>query len=408
MWVVNRCAHSRSWVAICAAVIMLCVITGAGWHWTRPDPERLWRNAELAFRAGRRAEARALLRQVERLRQMTTRDWLLRAQLASAAGDTDSALAALAQVRGRDSLSAQAALMAGRLERARSRIRAAETWFRRALAIEPGLVDAHKELVYIYGVQLRRRELDAEFRALGRLTALSHHDLFTWSLTHFSSWSPDIAADLQRFVNADPSDRFSRLALAEILLEQPGQAEFIIRLLAALPASDPDAFSLQVGLAFHEGRLDDARALLETGPDDHPGLARFRGRLAMLRHDSAAAVHHYRLAQSAEPYDRSSTFELGQALALSGQEREADLLLTRARRLNELYNLVNRVRSPQHENGAPDLLQLGAACEAAGLSEEARRWYALAIQRDPTDPQAQRAAHRLKLISQHEEAVEVQ
>ena len=48
------------------------------------------------------------------------------------------------------------------------------------LALEPGLIEAHKELVYILGIQSRRREVDAEFHVLARLTPLSHHDLFTW------------------------------------------------------------------------------------------------------------------------------------------------------------------------------------------------------------------------------------
>jgi tetratricopeptide (TPR) repeat protein len=362
---------------------------------TRPDPDRLWVRAELAFRAGRTAEASKLLERIETLRPRTAGDRILRAQLASVDGHIDLALAALSQVPGGDPLSGQALLMAGRLERARKRVRAAESYFLRALQADPKLIDGHKELVYIYGYQLRRREIDAEFRALARLTPLSHHDLFTWALTHFSSWNPDVAIELQAFVAADPSDRQSRLALARLLLDQPGQGGRVLRLLEVLPASDPDALPLRVGLALNEGRPEVAESMLSRASDDYAGLARFRGRLAMARRDPATAVNHFRRAVSSDLYDRVSTFDLARALALKGDQAAAEPLLTTTKRLNELYNLVTRVRSPDRENQSLDLNQFAAACEAAGLTDEARHWFALAVSRDPFDSNAQAGLFRL-------------
>jgi tetratricopeptide (TPR) repeat protein len=389
----------RRWVV---AGAVLAAITGtalgAAWFASRrlSDPDRLWVEAENAFRAGRRREARDTLRAIERLRPRKAVDWLLEAQLASADGRTDDALAAIGQVPKGDPMFGQAELMAGRLERERNRLRAAESHFRKALEFEPRIVEAHKELIYIYGVQSRRRDADAEFRALARLTRLTHHDLFTWALTHFTSWNPDVARDLQAFVDADPGDRQSRLALADILLDQQGQGERVLKILDVLPPGDPEALALRVGLALHQGRLDDARALLERGPKDHPGLSRFRGRLALAANDPATAVEHFKAALSFEPYDRVSTFEFGQALALKGDKAAAEPLLARARRLNDLYNLVVRVRSPDRENLPPDLVKLGAACEASGLVEEANHWYTLAVTRDPLDVKAQQGLYRFK------------
>jgi tetratricopeptide (TPR) repeat protein len=370
---------------------------GASWLSTRsqPDPERLWVNAEQAFRAGRWNEAQAGLRRIELLRSKTARDWLLQAQLASADGRTDLALEALAHVPENDSLAGQSALMAGRLERSRNHVRAAEAFYRKALAAQPGLIDARRELIYIYGVQLRRREVDAEFRALGKLTPLNHHDLFTWALTHFTSWRPDIATDLQAYVDADPDDRASRLALVENVLDQPDQEANVLRLLDALPKTDPDALALRVSLALHLGRLDEARSLLDSGPTQHPALAQFRGRLAMLRNDPAAAVEHFRLALSDQPYDRVSISELARALILAGQPTEAEAYAARARRLDEVYKLIIQIRSADRESVPPDLTRLGSACAAAELTEEARHWYALAVSRDPLDSRAQQGLYRL-------------
>jgi tetratricopeptide (TPR) repeat protein len=378
------------------AVLSLIVVGFAWFSFNRPDPDRVWAQGQMAVRAGRLDEARAALVRIERLRPKKAVDWLLEAQLASAHSRTDEALAALVHISAGDPMAAQAELFAGRLERARKRLRAAEAHFQSALRSDPGLIDAHRELVYVYGIQARRREADAEFHALGRLTSLTHHDLFTWALTHFTSWRPDVAEDLQAFIDADRDDRNSRLALAETLHDQPEQGKRVLRILDALPSTDSDALSIRVSLAIHEERLDEARSLLETGPADHPGLARFRGRLAMLANDPAAAVEHFRRALSSEPYDRVALFDLGQALSLTGNKDEAEHFLERAKRLNELYNLVVRVRSPSQENVAPDLIRLASACEAAGLTEEARHWYLLAVSRDPLDAKAQQGLFRLE------------
>jgi len=205
------------------AIAVLAVIgPGAAWRaWMRPDPDRVWREAEIDLQAGRWAKARAGLNRLETLRRATPHDWMLHAQVSSALGRDDEALLALRQIPDANHLASQSRLMAGRIERQHHRLRHAEAAFRRAVELEPGMVQAHKELVYLFGMQLRRREVDAEFKALSRLTPLSHHDLFTWGLTHFTIWGPDIAADLESFIQADPEDRYSRLALADLLLDAP-------------------------------------------------------------------------------------------------------------------------------------------------------------------------------------------
>jgi tetratricopeptide (TPR) repeat protein len=378
------------------AVLAVAAIWAATSLLPKPDPEDLWVRAETAFRAGKWTEARTTLHQIEDLRTKTGRDWLLQAQLESAYGRTDEALAALAHVPGTDPLSGQSELMAGRLERARHRAIAAETHFRRALTYAPNLIDAHRELIHIYGTQSRRHEVDAEFRSLASLTSLTHHDLFTWELTHFTSWSPDVADDLQKFLDADPSDRYSRLALAAALVDQPGQAVRVAQLLDALPTTDPDALELRVALALQQGNQSEAERLLCDGPKNHAGLARFRGRLAMLRKDLAAAIGHFRIALSDEPYDRVSIFDLAQALRLSGEEKAVEPLTTRARQLNEVYSLVIRVRYPDRANEPPDLLRLGDACATAGLLDEARGWYLLAVRRDPLDARAQKGLYAVE------------
>ena len=362
----------------------------------RPDPDRIWREAEANIRAGRTAQAEALLTRLSSLRPAKAEDWSLRAQVFVARGRFDEALASLRHVPAQHPLAAEAWFMAGRIERQNHRLRHAEAAFRRAIELEPGLVKAHKELVYLFGVQLRRREVDAEFKALSRLTPLSHHDLFTWSITHFSGWAPDIADDLESFIKADPLDRFSRLALAKLLVNEPAMESRVERTLEPLPSSDLEALAVRLELKLNHGRIGEAVALLEQAPGDRPELARLRGRIALMRGDVASAIGHFKNALSDEPYDRVSLSELGRALLIKGEKTSAASYLAQARRLDDVYNLVVKIRRPDQENRASDPTHLGRLCEAAGLFSEARGWFLLAIARDPLDSQAQQALWRLR------------
>ncbi len=385
--------HGVAIVAVAAALAGLAFLW-RGQAFT--DPDRVWADAQAAVRAGRFDLARAGLKKLERLRTPTPLDWLLRAQVATAADHDDEALECLRQVDEHHALAAQAALLAGRIEHKHHRLGRALAALHQALEREPGLIEAHKDLIYIFGIQLRRGAVDAEFKALSRLTQLTHHDLFTWGLTHFTDWDPGISNELEAALEADPDDRFSRLALATLLFDQPEMEGRVKKILEPLPEADPAATALRVEICLVHGRIDKANALLEAAPRGHPHLARLRGRAALLRNDHAAAIRHFQEALKDEPYDRVSISELGKALVLAGDRTAAEGYLARARRLDDVYNLINRVSRPDRENQPADLTKLGSACETAGLTEEARGWYALAIAREPLDAEAQRGLGRLR------------
>ena len=50
--------------------------------------------------------------------------------------------------------------------------------------------------------------------------------------------------------------RYSRLAVVELLLERPEVDDYIMRILAPLPNTYPDALALRINLAFNLGRFD--------------------------------------------------------------------------------------------------------------------------------------------------------
>src|SRR4051812_3943873 len=234
------------WIAgsfILLAIVFLVVDRRS----TPRDPQILWNEAQRELQSGNFAAAEARLAEIHRLRSPTSLDRCLEAQIAVAGGRLEDALAELGKVPRDDPAAGQALLLTGRIQRQRNLTRAAESAFRKAIAIAPRLMEAHRELIYLLGLQLRRREVDAEFKTLSRLTALTHHELYTWGLTHFNFLhnvlTRDTADHLQAFIMADSEDRSSRLALASLLLKSPDSEDMVERTLEPLPRSDPEAMA---------------------------------------------------------------------------------------------------------------------------------------------------------------------
>lgn len=206
----------------------------------------------------------------------------------------------------------------------------------------------------------------------------------------------DTAEHLESYILADPDDRYSRLSLATLLVKAAGAEARLEKIVDPLPRSDPETAALLIESRFEHGRLDEAIAMLKDTTANHPKLARIRGRVALRRGDLADAIRYFKEALTEEPYDRVAVSELGKALVLSGHKSAAQPYLAQARNLDAVYSLLNRVRQPDRENQPSDLIQFGHACESAGLLEEARGWYLLAISRNPLDTESQQALHRLQ------------
>ena len=221
------------------------------------------------------------------MRKPTTLDSFLRGQLAAIRDELDEASADLAKVPDDHQVAAQARLMVGQIERRRDRVRLAESAFLAALRLDPSLVRAHRELITIYGIQLRRTEFKAEFLALQKLTHLSFDDVYHWTSLLNNAWDPtDVVDSLMRFVAADPLDRQSRLALAEIF-RRMGRQEQAESTLEPLATDDPLANVIRVHIALDRRDLEQADRLLALGRSNDPALACLRGAEALgCRQDS--------------------------------------------------------------------------------------------------------------------------
>jgi tetratricopeptide (TPR) repeat protein len=363
------------------------------------DPNRVFLKADEAFKAGRYAEADAMLRRLARLRAPTPVDRLLRGEVAQATNDPDRALEELAAVPDDHTVAPLARLRAGQIEIRRGRARPAEAGFKAALKLFPSGIQPRKELVYLYNIQHRQAELDAMLAELLDLDALDFQYILHWTKTRNTVWNPNgDLPSLEKFVAADAEDRWSRLALAEALrrLDRLGEAE---RMLAPLPETDPEARAERVLLAMDRGDFVTAESLLAGAPDDHPGLARLRGQLALRRRDGAAAARQFRIAVAADPTDRLAQHGLGTALVMLGQTDDARPYLEAARRHDALWALVARAATTEGENDPRIPLQMGLACAAVGRNLEARAWLRLAVRRNPLDDEGQRALRHLERAS---------
>ncbi|HWE36976.1 MAG TPA: tetratricopeptide repeat protein [Isosphaeraceae bacterium] len=384
----------RRWV-VPALVAIGVGAAGLAWAFRPADPARLLAEAEASYRAGRNDEAEATLARLDRRGAIGPEAAWLRAHVATARRRPGEALAALDHIPDGHPLAARAWLLRGQSERDLGRARRAEEALRHALRLDPTLVQARRELIFIDGLQLRRRDMLDQFRALADLIPLGPGDVLSWCLTRGDVWDPaEVQGRLETFVKNDPEDRRSRLALAECL-RQRSRLDEAEAALAPLTAADPDARAGRARIAMDRGDDGTVAALLADGPADHPGMERLRGSLAMAGGDAESAARHYRAVLAAEPDDRDAVAGLGRALGSLGRGAEARPWLDRAAAADRLATLLGHVASSKAPL-TPDLArELGAACEGAGQLPEARAWYRLVIARDPADRDAQAALARI-------------
>ncbi len=378
------------------ATLGVCAGVGAVLFAARAaDPDQIWLDAQIALREGRIDDAADKVQQLSRLREPLPQDWMIRGQVAIAQLRPDEAIADLKKIPEDTPLAPQAWLLVGQVELRRNRAKDAEQALRKTLTLDPTVQQAHRELIFIYGMQLRRRELSEEFTALSELTDLTYDNLFHWCLVRNCVWEAgEVAETLSQFIEADPSDRHSRLALADNY-RRLGLYTEAEEALSELPEDDQDALAARVMIAMDRHQEDSAEQLLAQGPPNDPNLARIRGRIALARRDGPEAVRNYTIAYKADPENRDTLFGLINAYELSGESTVAAPLRQDAKILDSFNTMVQRMSMLQGRSDPNMVKDAASACAALGLIPEARAWYKLAINRDPLDTASQRALFRL-------------
>jgi predicted Zn-dependent protease len=390
----------RLWALASVLLLITLVVGKVVASWLRPpgsdrDPNRLGLlgMAFDEFAAKQYDRARAILDERAAQVNPTPLDWMLRARIAEAQGRPAEALENLKHIPDSDPISPNARLKTGQLELARGHARAAEAAYRHALALDPEQIQSYRELAYLYAVQRRQAECDAQFRALNRLMPLDYTLAFAWCQNYCWLWDVEGARKaLVQFVAEDPTDRWSRLALATgyALTGHLETAETILR---PLPNSDPGARGLRVQIAIDRGDIETAEELARGGPANHVGLNIFHGRLAMQRNDLRAAADYFRAAIRQEPENRDAIHSLGVTLQGLGDPQSKELLQFASRYDRLKRTIKESVVTLQTDQKL--FYKLGELCESLARRDEALVWYRLAVARDPLDQEAQHGLTRL-------------
>jgi tetratricopeptide (TPR) repeat protein len=361
----------------------------------RLDPSELAAETRLALKERHWDRAGALLARLAQRRPPTADDVVLRAELELGLGRPDRAIGLLTGIPESDPHAARARLVAGQIEKSRDRARGMEALFREALRLDPKLAAARRELIFLYGMQARRADLNAQYRALAELEALGYDDVFLWMNSFENRWINDlIRSHLERYLAADPGDRLSRLALAGVLVRY-NDLEGAEALLLPLPESDPDARVLRARIALSRMRMDEVRSILDRGPTEHVDLALLRGQFAVALKDPAAAARQFRIALRLDPTCREALEGLSAMLKQLGDREGADS----AQRQADLWRRLTSLLQKAHVHHIRDkalFTQLGETCEALGQFPEARAWYRLALDQDPLDPDVQKSLYRVR------------
>jgi tetratricopeptide (TPR) repeat protein len=377
---------------------LLILGSAVGWWFFREpeSPDSIRRNAEVALQSGRLEVAEAAMARLAELRAPTAEDWVLRAEIALADERPDDSIAALGQIPDGHPFAAEASKLAGQIELRRGRARRAEEHLLNAIRIDPNEFQSRRELVYIYGMQLRRKDLDEQFRALEPHVPLSTKDAFLWGLSHSTTWEGrELSDTLRQFIEADPQDHKSRLALSDTFANL-GQLDEAEAALDPLASDNPEVVARRASLAIERGDIPEAERLLADAPEDQASIVRLRGTLALRLRDAEGALRYFRASEALEPDHRETIFGLARAYTLAGDLDKARPYQELARKYEEFSTLLQYAATPDGRNDPELPLKLGRSSEGLDRLAEARTWYRLRLERDPFDREAQQALYRLE------------
>ena len=309
----------------------------------------------------------------------------------------DGALAELADGPRHQRARLAGRLQAGQIELRRDRARVAERFFRKALELEPDLVKAHSELIYIYGYPTPPPRAE---RRVPRLTELAPSTSRRRSSgASRAGWSGSPARprpsleQVRRRPTPTTASRGSpwpRCSAGSTATPTPTRPSPPSRPTTPRPA--PSAPSSRSTAATRRRPRPSSPTRPEEPP--RPGPApRPAGVGPRRRHGGRRRLPRRRRRRARTTATPSSASP--SALQHVG-DPEAARYLDLSAGHERLGTLVQR-RDPRLATTNPALIrELGAACAAVGRLPEARAWYNIAIRRNPLDTEAQQALYQIK------------
>ena len=360
------------------------------------DPELIYEQALALVEAEQFDQAESVMQRLRKSRLPTVLDHGLQARVDIAKGRVDQAIDNLSVIPDDHPLAGWARLRCGQLERSRMRFRKAENWLQETLRIDENSVEARRELVYVYGMQLRRSVLHDQFRKLNRLTTLKAKEIWVWCMVRdLAWWHPEEHIPiLERAIGVDAEDYWSRIALAEVLRRQ-GHTDQAMLMLEQSPVDRIELLAKRLELLLDQQDLEQVQKSLEKIPLNEPNVATLRGRLAMSNGDTKSALKFFELSEEFESGKREVIANLGQALIQAGDQKKGKIYLQKAGQIDKLNNMLLQLEKTIESSGVETWRTLGSTCESADRLAEARAWQSLIIANNPFDQTAQTAVFRI-------------
>ncbi|MBI1322419.1 tetratricopeptide repeat protein [bacterium] len=327
-----------------------------------------------------------------------------RAEYADQAGDSEVAAAILHGVPESSPQAGRARYLEGLVHRNAYRLDSAEQAFREALRIDPRMLEAHRALVGLLGVERRRADqlqalqawVKSGFGTIEPLRLLGQSVVVIPPGT--LDKSTDEGAVLEKALKVQPESRHIRPAYARFLRNR-GESDLAIEKLTEWLSRNPDDVAARIELFatyVESGEIEKADKLVQefgTAGADSPEYWMTLGdhqRNIGRREDSAKS---YKKALALDPYHPETNYRLAESLRASGKTEEAAGILKTHETIRNLAETVAAVDSSR-----PTVMAILAAAKASaslGRSFEARAWATEALRIDRNNAEARAVVSRL-------------
>lgn len=369
---------------LCIAVL---AIGGAAMVFWRPvvSSDVLTKEAELAWADGDADRAERILTESLKLNPTHVPALLLAGKVAESRDRPVEALGFYRRLPADDARMARVFAPAGETALRLGRAADAEFFLRRAAALDPLHLEAHRALAALYNAEGRRWEAQPHLWQLVRLRRFSLDELsFLGNLDDLQ----DSAETVAYFRDAVPADPVPLTGLGRLKLHQ-GLTDEAEKLFREVVAAAPEQLEAQANLGrilAEERRGEEFRrwhAQLPAGADDHPGIWLACAAFARWSGNGGGAIRCLWEAVRRDPSSRTGNYQLAQVLAAEGEDHSAAVFARQAERLVRFENVVRSVQS-----GGPDASRMRTAAklsEELGRFWEAWAWYTAILSHFPDE-----------------------
>ncbi|MBX3442619.1 MAG: hypothetical protein KF774_09430, partial [Planctomyces sp.] len=342
-------SSAAAWKRVAVVGVPVALLAGVGWAlWAaRDSTPRLMGAAREASHLGDYEKVLELAPRMLASTPTASEPWLLAARAAEETGQTELMLDYCRRIpegAGGEELAALFARAGHQAIRA-GRASDAERFDRRALAIQPDLLDVHRRLAALYLGQARRWESAPHLFALLRGRAFTLEELA-------------FLGNLEELYDAEQLMTFFERSVPEDLTPMVGRARLLLfknfteeggALLERLAAAHPDLIEAQAQLGVvlvsqsRDRELIDWNGRLPAAAEEHPEVWWVRGTFARRQNDVPGAIRCAWEALRRDPNHLGATYQLAQLLAIVGRSEAADAFARRAARLEALAAAIHDI-----------------------------------------------------------------